>query len=1139
MDWLGASIINRFSNASYNWYRGAPYHIPTQYDSGGGVGTRYATWLDVNNAFVAQPGPTDFPNPDDIGDGYDYVARAALGGVVNLTNGQATWDWLNSHLHSNGILNTNPKWAILPRGYTPPADTTPPAAVTNLATSSPTSNSITLTWTAPGDDGSTGTATSYDIRYSTATITDTNWASATQVSGEPTPLVAGTNQSMVVSGLSAATTYYFALKTSDEVPNVSALSNVPSGTTTAAGDTTPPAAVTNLATSSPTSGSITLTWTAPGDDGNTGTATTYDIRYSTSTINDSNWASATQVSGEPTPLVAGTNQSMVISGLSASTTYYFAMKTADEVPNWSTLSNVASGTTSAAGGTTVQFSTTSGSGSESVTPANVTVTLNQSSSQTVTVSYAVTGGTATQGSDYTLPAGGNQIIALKRDAGLVQGGAIDSRFTSLGAGNVVVTTVKDAQVWGAGDATYQNFGVRTQVPSGSGGAQGVLAWSLAAYAGGTVNKAQIRFKCTMGNNNMQIAAIKSHDWAEGNKDSNYPGVAPAAPGVTWANPSATNTSNSGPLGWGTSSNAMLDTTGGGADLYAYSDFVSQPGGDAYVVADVTSIVQDWLSGAKPNYGVLIQVGNHNPYLSEAGTDLEPVLFLDVTLPGGLVQFQPGQTSQTIPITIIDDTLHEPNETIIITLSNPTNATLGANTTYTYTIIDNDPAPTVQFTNATGSGAESVTSVNIPVSLNTASGQTVTVNYAVTGGTATGGGVDYTLASGQLTFSPGVTSQNISMTVVNDTLHEANETVIVTLSSPTNATLGTNTTYTYTINDDDAAPTVQFTSATGSGSESVTTVNIPVTLSAASGMTTTVNYAVTGGTATGGGVDYTLASGQLTFNPGVTSQNIAMTVVDDSIPESNETVIITLSSPTNATLGTNTTYTYTIIDNDTPAMPTFVAAGAVASGTGAITPALPSGLQTNDILLLFLETANQAISISNQNGGTWTQVTGSPQGTGTAGGSSATCLTAFWSRYNGSQGAPTTSDSGNHQLGRMIAIRGATTSGNPWDVEAGGVDATSNTSGSIPGTTTTVANTLVVVAIATSLPDASGTANFSGWTNANLSSITERTDNTVTAGNGGGLGLATGGKATAGAYGATAVTLANAAVKGMMSIALKP
>ena len=249
---------------------------------------------------------------------------------------------------------------------------------------------------------------------------------------------------------------------------------------------------------------------------------------------------------------------------------------------------------------------------------------------------------------------------------------------------------------------------------------------------------------------------------------------------------------------------------------------------------------------------------------------------------------------------------------------------------------------------------------------------------------------------------------------------------------------------------------------------------------------------------------------------MTSQNIPITVVNDSLVEGNETIIVTFSSPMNATLGANTTHTYTIIDNDTASAPTFVAAGTVASGTGAITPALPAGLQANDILLLFVETANQAISITNQNGGTWTQVTGSPQGTGTAGGTAATCLTAFWSRYNGTQGAPTTSDSGNHQLGRIIAIRGATTSGNPWDVTAGGVEATADTSGSIPGATTTVANTLVVVAIATSLPDASGTANFSGWTNANLSSLTERTDNTVTAGNGGGLGIATGGKATAGA-----------------------
>jgi hypothetical protein len=218
---------------------------------------------------------------------------------------------------------------------------------------------------------------------------------------------------------------------------------------------------------------------------------------------------------------------------------------------------------------------------------------------------------------------------------------------------------------------------------------------------------------------------------------------------------------------------------------------------------------------------------------------------------------------------------------------------------------------------------------------------------------------------------------------------------------------------------------------------------------------------------------------------------------------------------------------------------FVAAGAVKSGTGSISPALPSGIAVNDILLLFVETANQAVSISNQNGGTWAAVTNSPQGTGTAGGTTATRLTVFWSRYNGTQGNPTVSDSGNHQLARMVAVRGAVTSGNPWDVTAGGVEATSDTSASIPGATTTVANTLVVVVTAGSLPDASGTSQFSAWTNANLTSLTERTDNSVNSGNGGSLGIATGIKATAGAYGNTAATHANSAVKGMISIAIKP
>lgn len=115
----------------------------------------------------------------------------------------------------------------------PPADTTAPAAVMNLTAGSPTLTSITLNWTAPGNDGTVGTATYYDIRYSTSPITEANWAIATQVSGEPAPAIAGNNQSMEITGLNPNTTYYFAIKTSDEIPNISVISNSPNAKTLA------------------------------------------------------------------------------------------------------------------------------------------------------------------------------------------------------------------------------------------------------------------------------------------------------------------------------------------------------------------------------------------------------------------------------------------------------------------------------------------------------------------------------------------------------------------------------------------------------------------------------------------------------------------------------------------------------------------------------------------------------------------------------------------------------------------------------------------------------------------------------------------------------------------------------------------
>jgi len=230
-------------------------------------------------------------------------------------------------------------------------DTTPPAAVTNLSIAGTTSTTVDITWTAPGDDGASGTAAAYDIRFSTAgPIDEAAWGAATPVFGEPPPTAGGTTQTMTVTGLSGGTTYHFAMKTRDEVPNWSTISNSPSATTAASSDTTPPAAVTNLAVAGTATDEVTVQWTAPGDDGSTGTAVAYDLRLSaTPIVTDADFAAASAVGGVPAPGPAGTVQFAVVP-LGGITTYWIAIKTRDEENNWSALSNVLTNSASPPGG---------------------------------------------------------------------------------------------------------------------------------------------------------------------------------------------------------------------------------------------------------------------------------------------------------------------------------------------------------------------------------------------------------------------------------------------------------------------------------------------------------------------------------------------------------------------------------------------------------------------------------------------------------------------------------------------------------------------------------------------------------------------------------------------------------------------
>ena len=154
----------------------------------------------------------------------------------------------------------------------PVPDTTPPGAIADLS-ATPGMTDVALSWRAPGDDGAdSSAAASYDIRYSAVDpATDSSsdkatwWASAMQVSDEPLPLPAGSAQTHAITGLNAETTYYIAIKSTDDAGNTSVLSNIASATTLAQ----PPAAPSGLVASNAVGGGVNLAWTdnATDEDG--------------------------------------------------------------------------------------------------------------------------------------------------------------------------------------------------------------------------------------------------------------------------------------------------------------------------------------------------------------------------------------------------------------------------------------------------------------------------------------------------------------------------------------------------------------------------------------------------------------------------------------------------------------------------------------------------------------------------------------------------------------------------------------------------------------------------------------------------------------------------------------------------------
>ena len=309
---------------------------------------------------------------------------------------------------------------------------------------------------------------------------------------------------------------------------------------------------------------------------------------------------------------------------------------------------------------------------------------------------------------------------------------------------------------------------------------------------------------------------------------------------------------------------------------------------------------------------------------------------DYTAASGTLTFNPNELEKTFTVTILDDNVDEPDETVNIQLSNPTNATLGApDDQAVLTIVDDEDSPTIAFDSATYTVNEGGGSATLTVNLSRPSAADVTVKYATSDGTATAGS-DYTTANGTLTIPAGNTSGTITVPILNDNLDEDNETVNIELSEPSNAVLGTPFNAQLTITDNDATPSVQLASGSMSVDENAGVYNVSVSLSAVSGRAVTVKYQTMAGTATAD-QDYAETNGTVTIQPGETSAQFQVTIIDDTQPEANETIDIVLSDPVNATLGTPSSGVLTIVDDDTlPVIALSKATYTVNEGDGSAT-----------------------------------------------------------------------------------------------------------------------------------------------------------------------------------------------------------
>ncbi len=333
-------------------------------------------------------------------------------------------------------------------------------------------------------------------------------------------------------------------------------------------------------------------------------------------------------------------------------------------------------------------------------------------------------------------------------------------------------------------------------------------------------------------------------------------------------------------------------------------------------------------------------------VSASGTATEGA---DYSISATTLSFLPGETTKNITFTPLADGLSEGPETAIFTLSSPSNSSVGSPNALTITLQDVAlTMRTAQFSAPTQSSSEGGGAVTLTLNLSGAAAAPITVPFSLTGTASQG--ADYSMSSTGFSFATGTSSASVTLTPVNDTSDEPDETIILTLGTPTGpATLGMPSSTTVTLADNDNPPVLTWQTAAQSFAENGGSAIVVANLGSASSFPVSATYTF-GGTAVRG-TDYTApaATGTLNIPAGSLTGSVAIPIIDNTTLQAARTVSLSLSAPVNATLGASTVHTLSITDNDTLPLLQFSSAAVTvpeSAGSGSVTVTLSQALPQN-------------------------------------------------------------------------------------------------------------------------------------------------------------------------------------------------